>query len=182
MCTNSQRTVLPPFHRCGRRNSVREKTDPRSHGGCRKSGASNVVHGPFLQAPQVSARGWHTTHPPLPEPLPASGRARGQILDKYPGPPQDIPPEPPQLAQLLHQSSRSQTDSTAGERSPEPAPLRRLRPESPPLAGPRSAGLAALAQPLPRLGDRATSSSGAGGVASSLSSNCVPVSISRHRP
>lgn len=77
--------------------------------------------------------------PPVPQPLPSSGPARGHILARYSGPPQDIPPEPPQLAQLPHQSSRRPPASTAEERSPEPAPLRRLRPESPPLAAPRSA-------------------------------------------
>lgn len=96
--------------------------------------------------------------PPAPEPLPSPGRARGQILARYPGPPQDLPPEPPQLAPLPHQSSRRQPASPAEERSPEPAPLRRLRPESPPLAGPCSAGpgrsslasaFVSVASPLP---------------------------------
>lgn len=78
--------------------------------------------------------------PPVPQPLPSSDLARGQVLARYSGPPQDIPPEPQQLAQLPHQSSRRPPASTAEKRSPEPAPLRRLRPESPPLAAPRSPG------------------------------------------
>lgn len=176
---------------------MRERLVQGHTGNCKKSRASNLAQGPFLQAPQVSARGWRSTPPPNPPTSRAPARLRpgprpdsGQIS---PGPPQDIPPEPPQFAQLPHQGSRNQTDSTTEERSPEPAPLPRLRPESPPLASPCSAGLAALAQPPPRLGGRATSSSGAagrwggrgggeaGGVALSPTSNRVPVGVSRHR-
>lgn len=178
MYTNSQRTVLPPFHRSGRGSLVRETLVQGHTGAAGRAGPRTCLMDPFFK-PLKSQPEAALDSPPLPQPLPASGRARGRILDRSPGPPQDIPPEPLRFAWLPHQSSRSQTDSTTEERSPEPAPLPRLRPKSPPLAGPRSAGPTALALPPPRLGGRATSSSRpawgwvgrAGGVASTPASN-----------
>lgn len=66
MCTNSQRTVLPLFHRCGLRR--RERLDQGHTGGCRKSRASNLAQSPLLQAPQVSPRGGRSTHPQFQRP------------------------------------------------------------------------------------------------------------------
>lgn len=134
MCTNSQRTVLPPFHRCGRRNSVREKTDPRSHGGCRKSRASNLAQGPFLQAPQVSARGWHTTRPHFQSSSPpqAGPKARSwtDIQDLF------------KISHLSPHSSRSFRTRALGARQTAP-------PNSAHLSPRRSGGSAPSPRPSP---------------------------------
>lgn len=163
VCTNSQRTVLPPFHLCGSRSSGGERLIQGHTVAERRVGPRTRLIAPSFKPlksqPEAGAR------------LAPSSRAPPLLR---PGPRPDSWPYIPDLLRLSHLSPHSSRSfRTIALVASQPGPPRSAHlsprrsggpaPSPRPLPVSTQPALTALAQTPPRLGGLATSSSGAGG-------------------